>query len=127
MVKNSEVLLSDISSFSLLGIVLSYSCMAGKTMATLTHHKKSVRAMAQHPIEYVSTRIFFFLSFLLILVNLPVVAFIICRVLIWSNILLAGTALHLHQLTTLKNLIFQKESSCTTCCEFCEHTLYLLQ
>ncbi|MFS8033964.1 putative transcription factor WD40-like family [Helianthus anomalus] len=25
----------------------------GKTMETLTHHKKSVRALAQHPIEYV--------------------------------------------------------------------------
>jgi len=26
---------------------------AGKTMSTLTNHKKSVRAMAQHPKEYV--------------------------------------------------------------------------
>lgn len=29
-----------------------YSFVLGKTMATLTHHKKSVRAMALHPKEY---------------------------------------------------------------------------
>lgn len=54
MVKNSEdTFIPNISSSSLLGTVLNYSYMAGKTMSTLTHHKKSVRAMAQHPIEYV--------------------------------------------------------------------------
>ena len=29
------------------------SLSAGKTMTTLTHHKKSVRALALHPTEYV--------------------------------------------------------------------------
>lgn len=28
--------------------------LIGKTMATLTHHKKTVRALAPHPTEYVT-------------------------------------------------------------------------
>lgn len=36
-------------------MIINFPCLAGKTMATLTHHKKSVRAMAQHPTEYVYT------------------------------------------------------------------------
>lgn len=45
--------------FIMVSVLTSYiincPCLAGKTMATLTHHKKSVRAMAQHPSEYVYT------------------------------------------------------------------------
>lgn len=59
---------------------------AGRTMCTLTHHKKSVRAMAMHPKELVSTHVQFHIIYDVI---------DLC-----NNISFTGNHLHQHQRTT---------------------------
>lgn len=89
-------------------------------MSTITHHKKSVRAIAQHPKEYVLVHVLFFTSW----------NDLFCRCLLlcplkWYALLLfltvfccPGMLLHLHQPTTLRNSAFQEGNFCTTCCEY---------
>lgn len=96
---------------------------AGKTMLTLTNHKKSVRAMAPHPKEYV-----FNISWLLLVEWLTMVWFFLfifysfisfCLLsLTPSSLLSAGKLLHLPRLIILKSSPFQKENFVTICCEF---------
>lgn len=102
-------------------INLMYDASAGKTMLTLTNHKKSVRAMAPHPKEYVSISVDCYLwsdkiCFLLFLLSLNMLFF--CLLTLFSFLLAAGKLLHLHRLIILRNSTFQKENFCTICCEF---------
>ena len=127
MVKDIKIL------FSLIFIVVPYWVRFSFTLILqakqwqLSHTIRSLYVQWLSTLSSMYQLNIIFLSFLLVLQLIFPWRLNICRVLIWSNaiLLFAGTALHLHQLTTSKNLIFQKESFCITCCEFL-NTLFVV-
>lgn len=52
IINGSQHLLNPFFFFTFTSCTRLWDLAAGKTMITLTHHKKSVRALAIHPTEY---------------------------------------------------------------------------